>query len=468
MANTKISALSSGTPAQSTDLVPIARSGANYSLPLSGLFTGIGSAVCLADGLAGADWGAKVQAADTQLGATAGEIWITQAAGTSAPAANITLNTNHVLRFLQGGTWSLGTKSILIPAGSLGGSVIGSPGFENTQLLYTGTGFAIVAGSAGATLTQGILLQDLYINCQSTSANAGCIQLLCTLFANVVRCTLKCSTSQPQYGIVSDGTGNFSAYTTVQQCSINLAQVGIKFTGGSNSNAVIGGAVVGNSAPVNSIGIDVDAGDSCNVLSCDVESYAAGIVFNASYTLMNCVRFESNTLDILFTNVSSYNSIWTIDKLSALNVSNLGTNNQIFSPDVPLLTTKNTFPNVVATASEIGASSVDGTYITLYTVPSGSAGIYRVSGSIVARTESSSAWSVGAGVEFPSGTHIGGADYAGEVNMETGAQSVYNNIFTMPPLYLHVGDGIGYGSQTVSGSNTGGAFDAVWVVERLG
>ena len=52
--------------------------------------------------------------------------------------------------------------------------------------------------------------------------------------------------------------------------------------------------------------------------------------------------------------------------------------------------------------------------------------------------------------------------------METGAQSVYNTIFTMPPLYLHVGDAIAYGSQTVSGSNTGGAFDAVWVVERLG
>ncbi len=35
MANTKISALTSGNPAQSSDLIPIARSGANYAVSAS-------------------------------------------------------------------------------------------------------------------------------------------------------------------------------------------------------------------------------------------------------------------------------------------------------------------------------------------------------------------------------------------------------------------------------------------------
>jgi hypothetical protein len=37
MANEKISGLPSGTPAQSADAIPIARSGANYQIPVSSI-----------------------------------------------------------------------------------------------------------------------------------------------------------------------------------------------------------------------------------------------------------------------------------------------------------------------------------------------------------------------------------------------------------------------------------------------
>lgn len=149
MANTKISALVAGAPAQETDLIPIARSGANFSLPLSGLFVGVGTAIILADNLAGADWGAKVQAADTQLGATAGQIWITLAAGTSAPAASITLAENHVLVFLQGGTWQLGTQNLQLNSGA---ALIGT-GRDTVVLNYAGTGSAIQSATNTVIIT---------------------------------------------------------------------------------------------------------------------------------------------------------------------------------------------------------------------------------------------------------------------------------------------------------------------------
>jgi hypothetical protein len=341
MANTKISALPSGNPAQAGDIIPIDRAGANFGITAGSvgtLFSGIGSAVILADDMVGADWGAKVQAADTQLGVTAGEIWITQAAGTSAPAANITLNNGHVLRFLQGGTWALGAHSIIIPAGVLGAAIIGSGGIETTGLTYTGTGFAIVVGAAGATLTEGVTLQDLFIQCQSASDNAGCVQLLVTLFVNLVRCSLACNTAHAQYGVLSDGTGNFSSYTTLQFCTINLAKFAVKFTGSSNANILIGGSATGNlSVVAGSIGVDIDNGDSCNLMNFDIESYAIGLRLNSSHTLVNALRSEANTTDVNFTASATSNKVFTIDASGTLTVVNSGgATNQILYSDQAL------------------------------------------------------------------------------------------------------------------------------------
>ncbi len=54
----------------------------------------------------GSDCGAKINTADSSLGATAGEIWVNQSCGTTWTTA-LTLSANHVLRFIQGGTYTL-------------------------------------------------------------------------------------------------------------------------------------------------------------------------------------------------------------------------------------------------------------------------------------------------------------------------------------------------------------------------
>jgi len=93
--------------------------------------------VRLADQFAGADWAAKVNAADADLGATKGEIWVNQNAGTSATTA-ITLSDDHTLKFIQEGTYAttlpitLGNRSAII-AENIGSTLIN----------YTGNAYAI-------------------------------------------------------------------------------------------------------------------------------------------------------------------------------------------------------------------------------------------------------------------------------------------------------------------------------------
>ena len=58
-----------------------------------------------ADQFPGGDCGAKINAADADLGTNAGEIWVSNACGMTLASA-VTINANHVLRFTQGGTYT--------------------------------------------------------------------------------------------------------------------------------------------------------------------------------------------------------------------------------------------------------------------------------------------------------------------------------------------------------------------------
>lgn len=81
---------------------------------------------CVA-GFPGSDWGTKVNNADADLGATAGELWIDQSAGLTNLTA-ISLSANHTLRFIQGGIYqtakaiTLGTNASIVgpPKGNVG------------------------------------------------------------------------------------------------------------------------------------------------------------------------------------------------------------------------------------------------------------------------------------------------------------------------------------------------------------
>ena len=126
----------------------------------------------------------------------------------------------------------------------------------------------------------------------------------------------------------------------------------------------------------------------------------------------------------------------------------------------------NTLVKRVAVRQLLNTSSVDGSAsaATLYTVPVGDAGIYRTHAFAVPRTKSSSAWVVNVDVTWPSGTNFPVSALMG-LNMQTPAAPAGNQGGVA--MYLHDGDVISCGTATGSGSNTGGAFDVIWTVERI-
>jgi hypothetical protein len=113
---------------------------------------------------AGNDLGAKINAADADLGTSAGEIWVSRKAGTTS-STPITLQNGHTLRFIQGGVYTF-TAGITVQQG---GSIIGSGGFASRTYGATGTvlehdfngDFITWDGSTGIGGQGGGVLKDL-------------------------------------------------------------------------------------------------------------------------------------------------------------------------------------------------------------------------------------------------------------------------------------------------------------------
>ncbi len=119
------------------------------------------STIRFADQFAGADWCAKVNAADADLGATPGEIWLNQNAGQSACAASPTLSSNHTLKFIQQGTWTIGTVPLLLNPFS--GAQCDAGFFQTVSgqciLLYTNTSAYAVSSANQASINRGAFLR---------------------------------------------------------------------------------------------------------------------------------------------------------------------------------------------------------------------------------------------------------------------------------------------------------------------
>lgn len=119
------------------------------------------------------------------------------------------------------------------------------------------------------------------------------------------------------------------------------------------------------------------------------------------------------------------------------------------------------FPRVVNVRTEIAAAAVDGANTLQYAIPT--TGTYRISVGLTVRTVSSSAWSTQWQYSIsPRPTGVGLATF----NMVNGFMSNGVGLQTTT-LYLHAADTISTGTFTTTGSNTGGVFDAVCVIERL-
>lgn len=148
MANTKISALSSGNPAQGTDLIPIDRAGANFSItPASIVGAGVGPVVATTTVTAGANGGTA--GAVNLNGSTSGTASIT-APAIAGTSTNGLIVTNNVL--LPNGTaaapaysFSSATGAGLFVDGS-GEPIISKGGVARFGVVTTGVQIPVASG----------------------------------------------------------------------------------------------------------------------------------------------------------------------------------------------------------------------------------------------------------------------------------------------------------------------------------
>jgi hypothetical protein len=118
----------------------------------------------------GGDAGAKINAADADLGAIAGEIWVDQSIGSWS--TQVTLNANHVLRFVQGGTYSATTGSLINIAGN-NACVVGDE--RDITVLSTNQASGVMITVASA--ISGVVVRDIQLTRTVTaSAQADGIQ----------------------------------------------------------------------------------------------------------------------------------------------------------------------------------------------------------------------------------------------------------------------------------------------------
>lgn len=110
----------------------------------------------MTNGTPGADWCAKVTTQDTALGATPGEIWVDQSAGTSACAAAPTISNYHKLRVTQAGIYQIAVGWSITSIHDFG--IECAPG---TVFSFTGSAGFTVDGSALGNGSR----RDVIINC---------------------------------------------------------------------------------------------------------------------------------------------------------------------------------------------------------------------------------------------------------------------------------------------------------------
>src|SRR5579859_2940097 len=117
-----------------------------------------------ADQFPGADWIAKINAADADLGPTAGEIWINQNANGGTATTALTLSANHTIRFVQGGTYSY---HVTLPITNVNDSIECSNG---TALNYTGAAENLLIGPGTGSIT---VLSTVIHGCTFTATSAS-------------------------------------------------------------------------------------------------------------------------------------------------------------------------------------------------------------------------------------------------------------------------------------------------------
>lgn len=118
------------------------------------------SSIRFADQCSGADCGAKINAADADLGSNYGIIAVNHACGSIISSA-VTLNVGHKLQFVQGGTWNLSqTITLLDKAG-----IEGIAPTINEDINNTADPATVLKQTASTNLAQMVLIkgQNTYL-----------------------------------------------------------------------------------------------------------------------------------------------------------------------------------------------------------------------------------------------------------------------------------------------------------------
>ncbi len=212
-----------------------------------------------ADNFAGSDCGAKVNTADADLGATAGEIWVNQNCGTTWTTA-LVMSANHVLRFVQGGTYTLNVGQT-ISAANVG--VVGDGPWTTVLSInfaagdvfhFTGSGgyvrdvrfVAAVARTAGAYVHFQGIMPGLTQNFSTDGAYMG-VEITDSSIVRVQNGVMRNGATTGGAGeIMLDGTGG--------QNDIFIDNVTMDAPGGSQPPTGIG---VYNSGATNITNVDI-------------------------------------------------------------------------------------------------------------------------------------------------------------------------------------------------------------------
>jgi len=262
----------------------------------------------------GPDWAAGITAADADLGANPGEIWITKKATLSSTAApTITWANGRVLRFIDPGTYSL-SVGWTIGAWVNQQSPAAFLCTDNVTLQFTGSAGMVFDGSAAANLMQ-LRLEKCQFSGNAAIANALTLKgisrsvidnikarnctgtaILGQFLVNVVFIQPKVSssdeafTTQPTNGMLIDWVN--SAANGSNDVSIFSPEMGAVSGDGikidhASEIRVIGGELVGNN-----IGVEITVG--------------AGGTSASGHNTVDSVHFEANaTNDIKITGPSN-------------------------------------------------------------------------------------------------------------------------------------------------------------------
>jgi hypothetical protein len=130
-----------------------------------------------ADQYAGTDCGAKINAADTDLGSSAGEIWVNQLCALTSRELTITtpvaLSAGHVLRFVQGGTYSMSAGITMGASSLLTGS---TSAMATTSTLPTA---AMLQMANGVNLSAMVTVHGPYAAIQDIAIDGNCLKGSC-------------------------------------------------------------------------------------------------------------------------------------------------------------------------------------------------------------------------------------------------------------------------------------------------